>query len=207
MKRDDNRKKEEKRDIFLPIQVKYAMSYLILLVLVLILLNTYPLISSQDLVFSTKENAMDRQAAVISSALMELDSLTPESIHRVMDTLDNLDSLDNMILHRILITDPQAKVLYDNRKNGDDALGSDSDYSSEPETETYALLNEIVTALHGRDVFCSEYVDGVFISATASEPMDGMSCPSWPENSMPSPTVCRPPRRCAGDLSPMPATS
>ena len=43
--------------VFARLQVKYAMSYLAILALVLVLLNTYPLLAAQDLLVSSKKDS------------------------------------------------------------------------------------------------------------------------------------------------------
>ena len=70
----DKREKQNKKQVpfFSSLQVKYALSYLVIFVTVLVLLNTYPLIASQDLLFASKRDSLKSQTAVIASALMEL---------------------------------------------------------------------------------------------------------------------------------------
>lgn len=63
---------------FASLQVKYAMSYLVIFAVVLVLLNTYPVIASQDLLFTSKRDSLKSQTAVMASALMELESLSAD---------------------------------------------------------------------------------------------------------------------------------
>ena len=51
-------KAQQKIPFFSRLQVKYAMSYLAILAVVLVLLNTYPLIASQNLLFSSKRDSL-----------------------------------------------------------------------------------------------------------------------------------------------------
>jgi len=138
------------------LQTKYAMSYLVLFAVVLILLNTYPVLACQDLLFGSKRDAMKGQAAVISSALMELESLSAEQVEKVMNMLDNTG------LSRIMVTDPSGLILYDSRQV--------QPHPSETDTPIYhyALLQEVVQALRGYDVFHSEYTDYLFASSAAT---------------------------------------
>lgn len=46
---------------FASLQVKYAMSYLVIFAVVLVLLNTYPVIASQDLLFTSKRDSLKSQ--------------------------------------------------------------------------------------------------------------------------------------------------
>ena len=71
-------KDKQKIPFFARLQVKYALSYLALLAAVLALLNTYPLIASQNLLISSKEDSLRSQTAVMASALMELESLSAD---------------------------------------------------------------------------------------------------------------------------------
>ena len=92
---------------FASLQTKYALSYLAILTVVLMLLNTYPVIASQDLLFSSKRDALKSQASVMASALMELESPTADQVLRVMNKLDSTG------LDRVLVTDPAGLILYD----------------------------------------------------------------------------------------------
>ena len=80
------------------------MSYLAILAVVLVLLNTYPLLASQNLLFSSKRDSLNNQAAVMASALMEL------SFRRGGGVVNMLDSIG---LSRVLVTDPSGLILYD----------------------------------------------------------------------------------------------
>ena len=142
---------------FSSLQFKYAISYLVIFAVVLILLNTYPLIASQDLLFGSKRDAMKSQAAVISSALMELESLSAEQVERVMNMLDNTG------LARVLVTDPAGLILYD-------SLAQENQQSGQPLSEPvyhYALIQDVVLALRGSDVILSEFRDDLFASSAA----------------------------------------
>ncbi len=152
---------------FFSLQMKYAMSYLAIFAAVLVLLNTYPLLASQDLLFTSKRDSLKGQAAVMASALMELESLSSEQVIRVMNMLDTA------ALSRILVTDPAGLVLYDSEK--DDSRQEDGEPPEDTGEETpeepvyrYALCQEVVSALRGNDVFCSRYDQRAFTSAAAA---------------------------------------
>ena len=155
-------KKSKKVPFFASLQAKYALSYLAIFAVVLVLMNTYPVIASQDLLFTSKRDSLKSQTAVMASALMELESLSADQVVRVMNMLDNMG------LTRILVTDPAGLILYDSTR--DDWNGSgppETDGEAEPEYR-YALYQEIVKALSGKDVFYSRYADQVFVSTAAS---------------------------------------
>ena len=162
----DNRtpgKAKQKIPFFSRLQVKYAMSYLAILAVVLVLLNTYPLIASQNLLFSSKRDSLKNQAAVMASALMELESLNADQVARVMNMLDSTG------LSRVLVTDPSGLILYDSLAQSDSEEESeDSPSDTQPEEEyRYALFQEVVLALEGSDVVYSQYQDGRFLSTAA----------------------------------------
>ena len=51
------------------IQLKFALTYIIIIAAVLILLNTYPVLVSQDLVFRSKTSLLQSQASVIADTI------------------------------------------------------------------------------------------------------------------------------------------
>ncbi len=130
------------------IQIKFAISYLVLILSVLVLLNTYPIFTSQDLVFKTKQTSMQNQAAVIASTVASLGELTQDGVAQVMEMLDESG------ITRVLVTDPDGLILYDTETKG--------------AARRYAMLQEISRALSGKDVFASSYRDGVFRSSAAT---------------------------------------
>ena len=60
----------------------------VILLILLVVLNVYPLVSARDLVFTEKENAMSAQASVISSSLSGLDRLTSGGVREVISFLE-----------------------------------------------------------------------------------------------------------------------
>ena len=63
------------------LQVKYALSYLAVFAVILILLNTYPLIASQDLLFTSKRDGMKAQANTIQILIVYCDkSIAPQNL-------------------------------------------------------------------------------------------------------------------------------
>ena len=155
-----NEKKQERWKVpfFSSIQVKYAASYLAVFVVILILLNTYPLIASQDLLFSSKRDALKGRAIVTASALMELETLSEEQVVRVMNMLDHSE------VDQVLVTDPSGRILYDSTVDG-----PEGEREAEGQRGSrYALKQEIVRAMQGnKDVFATKYQDAKFYSVAA----------------------------------------
>lgn len=131
------------------LQLKFAISYLVLIVSVLALLNTYPIIVSQDMVFKAKQSSLQNQASVIASAVASPGLLTQEGVAQVMEMLDEGS------LTRVMITDTEGLVLYDSASVGETA-------------PRYLLVQELVRALNGQDVFSCNYSAGAFRSTAAT---------------------------------------
>ena len=155
-----NSQKYKKIPFFASLQVKYASSYLVIFAVVLVLLNTYPLMASQELLFTSKRDSLKSQTAVMASALMELESLSAEQVARVMNMLDSMGTT------RILVTDPAGLILYDSTRQPQEEPPPGEGEPEEPEYR-YALYQEVVSALRGNDVFYSRYVDRMFTSTAA----------------------------------------
>ncbi len=116
-----------------------------LLVILLLLLNTYPLISSRDAVFEEKRSSMTAQAATVAASLSGLDRLNRDNIAEVLRYLD----LGGYA--RIVVTDGEGVVLYDS----DGAVGAVTE------------LGDILTCLTGKTVFRSSFSDDAFTSSVA----------------------------------------
>ena len=116
-----------------------------LLGLLLLILNTFPIISSRDRVFEEKKNALSAQAVVVASSLASLDNPTQQTV------ADVLKLLDIRGFARIAVTDSEGTVLYDDGGAAGVA------------TNIQALL----TALEGKSVFSSSFRDAAFISSCA----------------------------------------
>ena len=135
--------KGKKREFFFSsLQFKYAMSYIGIIAVVLALLNTYPVLASQDLVFHSKRDALTNRTAVFASALTDLKSLTAERVEQVFSMLDDAG------LSRILVTDPAGLVLYDSALQ-EERDGERGEEEREEPVYRYALLQEVVLAPAG----------------------------------------------------------
>ena len=78
----------------------------------LLLLNTYPLLVSEDLVFRSKETTLQNSVSVMVSSLSGLDKLTEENVTTAMTVAEDTG------LSRSLVTDAAGKILYDTRETG-----------------------------------------------------------------------------------------
>lgn len=138
----------------LSVRLKIAATFTLFTVVLLLVLNIYPILVSRDMVIATKESSMKSQIAVISSSLSALETLTEDSVEQVMDILDVTD------VTRTIITDQAGLILYDTADEND-AAGR------------YALLSEISVALDGYARFYCAYSSGVFISRAATPVVSG----------------------------------
>ena len=139
----------DKGRIWDSLQFKFGLSYILIIAGVLLLLNTYPLRVSQDLVFRSKATTLQSSVSVMVYSLSGLDRLTEENVSQAMAVVEETG------ISRILVTDSAGKVLYDTRETND-ALGE------------YSFYTEIVQALLGNDMFSSSYQSGAFRSRAAS---------------------------------------
>ncbi len=134
--------------LFRSLQLKYALAYIVVIALVLLLLNTYPIIASQDQVFKSKQTSLQNQANVLSSSLAVADTITPEGVAQAMEMLGHTS------MARVLVTDSAGLILYD-------SAGPENIYR-------YALFSELNGALSGWDVSRSGYRDGSFSTRAAA---------------------------------------
>ena len=138
----------EKVPFWRSLQTKYALTYLVVIAAVLALLNTYPVLVSQKMVFQSKQTSLQSQAAVVASALAGPDALSQEGVSRVMEVLGDTG------LSRVLVADSSGMVVYDTA-SASGAMGR------------YAMLGEVVSALKGNDVFRVDFAAGAFRSRAA----------------------------------------
>ncbi len=113
-----------------------------LLLILLLLLNTYPLISSRDAIFEEKRSSMTAQASTVASPLSGLERLSGENITEVLRYLD----LSGYT--RVLVTDREGATLYDSDSAG-------------------GAVEDVQTCLTGKTVFRSSFTEAAFVSSIA----------------------------------------
>jgi len=131
------------------LQFRFGLSYIAVILAVLLLLNTYPLLVSEDLVFRSKATNLQSSVSVMVNSLSGLSPLTEENVTDAMSVAQETG------LSRILVTNSAGRVLYDTRETGA-AVGN------------LALYTEIVQALLGNDAFSCTYLRGAFHSRASS---------------------------------------
>lgn len=131
------------------VRLKLLGVFLVFLAGLLAILNIYPAVISRDLVFTSTQTSLQGQAAVISSSLSALETLSEDGVSQVMALLDL------MPVDRVLVTDETGKIVYDTLETGS-------------QRGSYALFSEISQALQGKAVFYSRFADRAFISRAAA---------------------------------------
>ena len=95
------------------LQVKFGLSYILIIAAVLLLLNTYPLRVSQDLVFRSKEATLESSVSVMVYSLSDLDHLTEENVAQAMAVVEETG------MSRILVTDEEEQVKFSVEDDGE----------------------------------------------------------------------------------------
>jgi len=126
-----------------------ALSYIAIIAGVLILLNVYPVIVSQNFIFRSKQDTMQDKTALYSLFLSSLDSINRDSVYKTMEMLDDRGS------SRIIITDENLRSVYDNSLT-ENSVGK------------IILLQEVRRALQGSDIFYASFKEGALICKAAS---------------------------------------
>jgi signal transduction histidine kinase len=131
---------------FSSIRTKFALTYVSLIAVVLILMNTYFLTASRDMIFASKQTFIQDKAAVMATQLSNDERLTVERVSQVMSLLDVTG------LTHIIITGIDGNSLYDTTD------GNDS-------TDQEFISDNIKKSMEGYDVFYSKFTNGAFSSS------------------------------------------
>jgi hypothetical protein len=108
-----------------------------IIAIVLILMNTYFLTESRNLIFNSKQAFIQKQAAFIATNLMSPDDLTVENVLLIMKSLDVTGLY-------VTIIDVDGQALYYSNNGAD---SGDSVYTSE----------YVSKSMDGNDVFYSQF--------------------------------------------------
>ncbi|MEF2836509.1 MAG: ATP-binding protein [Oscillospiraceae bacterium] len=120
-------------------QFRYAMTYVAITFVVLLILNIYCSITCQKLFYQSKRDSMIEKCLLVSDEIATLDVLNSTSVATIVGQMESLK------ISRLVVTDHTAKVIYD---SANESVGS------------YTLLPEILTAIDGNDVCSWNYHDG-----------------------------------------------
>jgi hypothetical protein len=125
--------------------MRYALVYIIITAIVLVILNVYCSEASQKLFYQSKQTSMIEKCLLASAEVAELDVLNPSTAASAVEQMGSLK------VSRLIITDQAGMVVYD----------------SESSAASHALLPEIVRALDGNKVFSWQYHSGAMRSCAA----------------------------------------
>ena len=135
-------------------QFHYAMVYVAITFVVLLILNIYCFRISQMLFYQSKEVSMIEKCQLASDEIAMAEVLNPSTVSGIISQMESLK------VSRMIVTDQQGLALYDSQQT---AVG------------TYVLLPEILQALgrnslglEGNDVFSWRYRNGAMESRAAT---------------------------------------
>ena len=128
-------------------QFRYAMTYVVITFVMLVILNIYCSKISQQLFYQSKQSSMIEKCQLASDEISTLDVLSPSAVAEIVNQMESLK------ITRLIVTDQMGMALYDSEAA---ALGN------------YVLLPEILTAMEGNDVFVCDYYDGAMDSRAAT---------------------------------------
>ena len=127
------------------LRVQFFSFLAVLLIVLLLMLNIFPITSSRDTVFQEKESSISGQAAILATSLAKLDKPDQASVGEVLRLL-NITGFE-----RTVVVDTRGQTLYY-------TYGT-----SAPESEE----KDLNTALSGKTVFRSKYDGESFLSSYA----------------------------------------
>ena len=130
------------------LQFKIGLSYILVILAVLAVMNTYPLMASHRMIVTSKVSALKSSADTMAAALSGLDELTEDNVAAALALVEVTG------VSRAIITDSSGLILYDTREVGN-------------ATGYHVFYNELVQALRGYDDFYSAYKDDAFRSSGA----------------------------------------
>ena len=130
-------------------QLRNALAYMSITVLVLVFLNIYSARAPRDLMFKAKCSSSQDKLKVVTSSFSGVDALTQETTEQIISVIGDMN------VTRLLVTDAAGRTLYDSVP-GQSAAGK------------MVLLQQVVQALEGNDVFCCVYEDHALKSYAAA---------------------------------------
>ena len=133
-------------------QFLYAMTYVVITLAVLVLLNVYCSTISRKLIYRSKEDSLVEKCQLAADELGTMDKLDAFSVSRL------LGKMESLTVTRLIVTDPSCTALYD---------------SAGTAPGQRVLLPEVIKALDGENIFCGTYRKGVVICRAATPITNG----------------------------------
>ena len=119
-------------------QIRNALAYMAVTVLVLVFLNIYSASASRDLMFKAKCSSAQDKLKVVTSSFSGVDALTQETAEQIISVIGDMN------VTRLIVTDASGRALYDS-------------VPSQNAEGKFVLLEPIVQALDCNDVFSCVY--------------------------------------------------
>ena len=129
-------------------QLRYAITYVIITSIALLILNVFCSNISQELFNKSKEASMLEKCQLAADEISNLEVINTSTVS------DAISQMGSLKVTRLIVTDQSGLVIYDSHQSG----------------VCYALLPEIIQAMRGNDVFSCHYHDGA-IQAKAAVPI------------------------------------
>ena len=128
--------------------IRTAAFYWAIILVLLLVINIFPFIVSQNLVLKSKQDDMLDSAGLIAGTLSSLKSLEHENVSSVIELLGRKETF------RILVANQSFETIYDNSSTAD-------------RTGSSLMLGGAMTAMSGMDVFKAVWQDEVLVSYAA----------------------------------------
>ena len=128
--------------------MQYAVTNIVITMVVLIFLNIYSSSTNQTMISQNKERSMISLSQLAASEIAELEVMNPATVSAAISQLGRINYT------RMIVTDHTGTAIYDS--------------SSAANIGVYVLLPEVVEALKCNDVFSSIYHDGTIRSHCAT---------------------------------------
>lgn len=132
---------------YIKAQYLYALTYIAITFLVLLILNIYCSKTCQKQFFESKRTSMIEKCLLASDEIAALDVMNSTTVSGILDQMESLK------VTRLIVTDQTGNAIYDSSKA---AVGS------------YVLFPEILTAMEGKDVCSWKYHDGAMDTRAAT---------------------------------------
>ena len=127
-------------------QLRYAITYVIITSIALLILNLFCSKISQDLFYKGKEASMIEKCQLAADEISKLEVINASTVS------DAVSQMGSLKVTRLIVTDQTGLIIYDSYQAG----------------SQYALLPEIIQAMDGNDVFSCQYHDGAMQSRAAT---------------------------------------
>ena len=132
-------------------QFRYAMIYVAITFIALLILNLYNAKINEEIFSESKKTSMLEKCKLASVAIADLGALNTNTAEQAVSVFEDLNAA------RLIITDECGLAIYDSLKIA-------------TEIDQYVLFPEIIKALDGNDIFFWQFKDGL-IRSTAATPV------------------------------------